>query len=311
MAKPSFAVIGPGKVGSAVAQLLSAQNYPLIAIAGREWPWEAVAGAEIVLITTPDRAIGDVCKVIAKHGGFKPGMVVIHMSGVLSSEVLDPAREAGALALSLHPLQSFARVEEAVANLPGSVFTLEGDQEALPVGYQLVKDLGGKAHEISRESKALYHTAAVLTSNYLVALAHAGANLLSEIGIPKECAVAALAPLMSGVLRNIKNLGPAQALTGPISRGDIGTVSKHLAALEDLVRQSSDPARVWREGNQAGVPLAQQTLAAYRSLGTYTVSVALEKGSINRKTANNLLATLKEDVNYGQDHNCYLKANET
>ncbi len=293
MSKPGFCIVGAGVVGTAVATLLTAQGYRLVGVASRslsaaqglaerlgikeavsQSPWEVTRGAKLVFITTPDKAIYEVCAAIQKHGGFSPEMIVIHMSGALASDSLAPAREAGARVLSLHPLQSFARVEEAVANLPGSVFTLEGDQEAGEWGFAIIRDLGGQGFAISKANKALYHGAAVIAANYLVSLAHLSTSILEEIGIPREKGVEALVPLMEGVLKNIRALGPAKALTGPIARGDAETVEKHVSYLAKL---------------------PGEYLTIYRELGAYTVNVALEKGTIDREAAGKLLAVLNKE----------------
>lgn len=305
MSKPGFSIVGAGVVGTAVATLLTARGYHLVGVASRslpaaqrlagrlglregpagaeairmgikvsQFPWEVTGGAKLVFITTPDKGIYEVCTAIQKHGGFSPGMTVIHMSGALASDSLAPARAAGARVLSLHPLQSFARAEEAVANLPGSVFTLEGDREAEDLGFSIIRDLGGQGFVISKANKALYHGAAVIAANYLVSLAHLSTSILEEIGIPREKGVEALVPLMEGVLKNIKALGPAQALTGPIARGDSETVEKHVRHLAKL---------------------PGEYLNIYRELGAYTVKVALEKGTIDREAAGSLLAVLNKE----------------
>lgn len=305
MSKPGFCIVGAGVVGTAVATLLAARGYRPVGVASRsllaaqklaarlravpeqeaagnpppgslkvsQKPWEVTGEAELVIITTPDKAIYQVCADIQEHSGFSPGVTVIHMSGALTSDNLLPAKAAGARVLSLHPLQSFARVEEAIANLPGSVFTLEGDREAIELGFNLTGDLGGQGFTISKENKALYHGAAVIAANYLVSLAHLSTDILEGIGIPREKGVEALVPLMEGVLKNIKAMGPAKALTGPIARGDSETVEKHVNCLAKL---------------------PEECLVVYRELGAYTVKVAMEKGSIDRDTAGSLLAVLKK-----------------
>jgi predicted short-subunit dehydrogenase-like oxidoreductase (DUF2520 family) len=304
MSKPEFCIVGAGVVGTAVATLLTAKGYPLVGVSSRslstaqklaqlvgdtskakqkkspisikisQQPWEVTEGAKLVFITTPDKAINQVCGDIQAHHGFAPGTIVIHMSGALTSDSLQPAKVAGTQVLSLHPLQSFARVEEAITNLPGSVFTLEGDWQAEAVGFAVINDLGGQGFVISKANKALYHGAAVIAANYLVSLAHLSTGILEGLGIPREKGVAALIPLMQGVLKNIQALGPAKALTGPIARGDSETIERHIQCLAELPKEH---------------------LQLYRVLGAYTVKVALEKGSIDQQTAGNLLAVLKKE----------------
>ncbi len=289
MSKPSFCIVGAGVVGTAVAKLLVDKGYPLVGVASRkiataeqmardfgvpatQFPWEITKEAQVVFLTTPDKEIEQVCTTIQNGGGFSPGVLVIHMSGALTSDVLAAAKASEALVMSLHPLQSFARVEEAVTNLPGSVFSIEGDLEAQELGFQLISDLGGQGFVIAKANKAIYHGAAVIAANYLVALTQLSTAMLGEIGIPPAQGTQALVPLMEGVLKNIKALGPAQALTGPIARGDIGTVAKHLESLAQL---------------------PNDYLEIYQKLGNYTVGIALEKGSIDSELASKLRAKLQ------------------
>ncbi|MDA8234822.1 MAG: DUF2520 domain-containing protein [Clostridia bacterium] len=280
--KKKIAIIGAGVVGSSIAILLHRRGYQVTGVVSRN-PKSAralaakvnspvgdtnvteVAGiAEILFITTPDREIARVALDVAEAANFNPGTLVIHMSGVLSSDVLGSVKKRGGLVLSLHPLQSFAGVEEALASLPGSVFTLEGDEEALADGRELVQDLGGIAVPIKAEDKVIYHGAACFAANYLVALAHLAVGLFQSIGFSQAQGIQALLPLMQGVLDNIKAVGPVQALTGPIARGDGSTVAGHLAALADK---------------------APEALDIYRLLGNYTLKIALEKGTIDSERA--------------------------
>jgi predicted short-subunit dehydrogenase-like oxidoreductase (DUF2520 family) len=284
MNKPSVAVVGCGKVGSALALLLRERGYPVVAVASRSpessrklarslgcsaygRPWEATLKADLVFITTPDREIAPVAELIAREGGFRPGQVVAHTSGAHASSELRGVREAGALAVSIHPLQSFADVAGAMENLPGSYFALEGDEAAIPLARQVVDDLKGHAFIIRAEDKPLYHAAACIASNYLVSLMHLATSLYGRFGLSREEAFEALYPLVRGTINNIRRVGPVNALTGPVSRGDVPTVSGHLPALERVGSLESH---------------------LYRLLGLYTVRVAREKGSIDRGQARQL-----------------------
>ncbi len=284
MNKPSVAVVGCGKVGSALALLLKERGYPVVAVASRspdsarklarslgcgayDRPWEATLKAGLVFITTPDREIAPVAELIAREGGFRSGQVVAHTSGAHASSELRGVREAGALAVSIHPLQSFADVAGAMENLPGSYFALEGDEAAIPLARQVVDDLKGHAFIIRAEDKPLYHAAACIASNYLVSLMHLATSLYGRFGLSREEAFEALYPLVRGTINNIRRVGPVNALTGPVSRGDVPTVSGHLPALERV---------------------GSLEFYLYRLLGLYTVRVAREKGSIDRGQARQL-----------------------
>ncbi|GAF25910.1 uncharacterized conserved protein [Moorella thermoacetica Y72] len=274
-------IIGAGAVGTGMGLLLSRRGYTIAGVSSRTMasaeraaarlncpafadPETVARRSEIVFITTTDRAIGPVAAAIAGRGGFRPGQTVIHMSGSLTSAVLDPARQAGALALALHPLQSCADADRAVANLPGSVFSLEGDREALPLGERLVNDLEGEYFIISPEAKPLYHAAACVASNYLVSIVDLSYRLMQAAGMAPDMVARALAPLIEGTWGNIKEKGVPQALTGPIARGDVATIASHL---------------------QAMAARAPELEEIYRAVGRYTIGVAGRKGSLNARRA--------------------------
>jgi predicted short-subunit dehydrogenase-like oxidoreductase (DUF2520 family) len=267
---PKVAVIGAGKVGTAFALRLQEKGYPVVAVASRTAAAAARLAAktgarvlanaaaaregDLVWITTPDGLIGTVAAEIFAGGGFRPGQFVGHASGALPAAILEPARRAGAAIFSLHPLQSFASPELAVARLPGSCFTFEGDAAALPLARRLVDDLGGEFFAIAPEAKPLYHAAACVASNYLVTLLDFFLALARRAGLPEEKIFPAFLPLIQGTLQNIGAVGPVAGLTGPIARGDVETIRRHKEAMT---------AAEWE---------------FYRLLGLYTVDLAAEKG---------------------------------
>lgn len=284
MSKPKIAVVGAGKVGSALALLLSRRGYPVAGVSSRSIdsarrvadelevpatvsPEEVTGGADVIFITTPDRVIANVAEEITARGGFRPGQVVFHTSGAHPADEIGAVRRLGALAASLHPLQSFADIKMAMENLPGSYFALEGDREALPLAEHIVKDLGGKSFSIAAEDKPLYHAAACIASNYLVSLMHFATGLYGRFGLTRAEAFEALYPLVRGTIKNINQVGTPQALTGPVARGDGPTLEGHLKVLKDV---------------------GEQELDLYSRLGLYTVRAALEKNSINAEEAKKL-----------------------
>ncbi|MDD3023066.1 MAG: DUF2520 domain-containing protein, partial [Syntrophomonadaceae bacterium] len=226
-------------------------------------PQEVSRSADILFITTSDTAIQSVVSTLADSRAIRPGQIIIHMSGALSSEVLDNAKEFGAMVLSVHPLQSFAGLDRAIANLPGSVFSIEGDEDAYDVAVSIVEALEGEYFFIDSKAKPLYHAGACAVSNYLVTVVDLGIKLLEAVGISRELASKALLPLINGTVKNIENLGIPQALTGPIARGDLSTVSNHLLCLEQM---------------------APELLHLYSCLGYYTASIASEKATIDQNS---------------------------
>lgn len=269
-------IIGAGVVGTAMGVVLGAQGYDIIGlhdikpeaaslsaakISCRVYadPGDLSRLADILFITSTDSAIELIVKDLAESQSFHPGQKVLHMSGAQSSQVMDKAKEFGAMVLSLHPLQSFANLEGAIANIPGSVFSIEGDQEAYDTAIGLVESLGGEYFFIDRAAKPLYHAGACVVSNYLVTLLQLGSKLLEAAGIPASIGSRALLPLVYGTLRNVENIGIPAALTGPIARGDVSTVARHLECINEMVPELD---------------------RLYRILGYYTVPIAEAKGTI-------------------------------
>ncbi len=270
--------IGAGTVGSAFAVRLSRKGYPVVAVASRtkssaDKLAERVPGcqaydskqsvadvADLVFITTPDDAIASVAAELQWHAG----QSVVHCSGADSVGSLEPAKQAGAQVGGFHPLQTFASVDHAIENLPGSTFALETEGALLETLQQMTSALDGNWIKLESQDKTLYHTAAVLACNYLVTLVKLSADLWETFGATPQEATQALMPLLRGTLNNIENVGLPNCLTGPVARGDLGTIKKHLAALENS---------------------APEVLSAYRELGRHTVPIALAKGKIDDKTA--------------------------
>jgi len=278
VAKPSLAFVGTGKVGSALAVCLHRRGYPVAAVYNRtrekavataretraavaDDPAGAARLAEVVFITTSDGAIGLLDERIGEGGGWRRGQTAVHTSGAQGAAVLRRAREAGAAAVSLHPLQSFAGLEAALENLPGSWFAMEGDEEAFVTAREMVEDLEGRVFQVDTAAKPLYHAAACVASNYLVSLMYLATGWFEPFGLGRDQAFRALWPLVRGTLNNIERLGVARALTGPVERGDASTIAGHLAVL----------------------PRGQEE-DLYRRLGRYTVTVARAKGSIDGPT---------------------------
>jgi predicted short-subunit dehydrogenase-like oxidoreductase (DUF2520 family) len=279
--KPSFAIVGCGKVGTVLCRELQNAGYVAAGLAdvsaealknaaqqfrvedtSRD-PSSVTRHADIVFITTPDGTIADTCRAIAKKDGFKKGAVVVHFSGALPSTVLSSAKSLGVAIGSMHPLQSVAS-KDGVDVFQGIPFSLEGDVAAREVMSQIADHLGATHFRIETVHKSLYHAAASIACNYLVTLEGAAFELMEATGIARDDIFKVLGPLIQETLKNIENVGPERSLTGPIARGDVETVKRHLQEIE-----SKKPK--W--------------ISMYKLLGLHTLDIATDSGSISEQDA--------------------------
>jgi len=281
--------IGAGTVGTALAVRLSQSRYPVIAVYSRsrrsaQRMADAISGctvydsaqtiadnADVTFITTPDDAIGQVASSVR----WRRGQGVIHCSGADSVAILEPARQFGALVGGFHPLQTFASVEYAIENTPGSTFAIEAEEPLLTLLQDMATALGGRWVRLTSGNKVLYHAAAVIACNYLVTLTSLSTDLWHAFGVQRPESTQALLPLLRGTLNNIEKVGLPDCLTGPIARGDIGTIDKHIKAL-----QLSAP----------------DMLPIYCDLGLKTIPIALAKGKVDEKRTREITKLLKERV---------------
>lgn len=282
-ARWTVAILGAGVVGTSLGRALKARGHEIAGVVTRSEGTarqaaarlggapvfadaaEAALRADLVLVTTPDRSVAQVCAAVARQDGFRAGAVVLHTSGALDSTALEPARGAGCAVGSWHPLQTFASAE--AATFEGVYFFFEGMARAGEVATALTRELGGFPVALAPGGKALYHAAAVTACNYFVTLVHEGVELMAASGVPRDVALPALLPLLRGTVRNLEAVGLPQALTGPIARGDVPTVARHLEAI------------------RRGRPEAE---ALYRALGRRTVPVGREKGTLPAPVAEEL-----------------------
>jgi predicted short-subunit dehydrogenase-like oxidoreductase (DUF2520 family) len=279
--------IGAGTTGTALAVRLSQKGCPVVAVSSRNLSsaqklaemvpdcrvyhtaQELADVAELVFITTPDDVIAQVCSEVQWRGG----QSVMHCSGAHSVDILEAAKELGAAVGSFHPLQTFAGVNQAIENLPGSTFALEAEEPLLSTLKELTSLLSGSWVELKPGDKVLYHAAAVFACNYLVTLVKLALDLWQDFGVSSKEATRALLPLLEGTINNINNIGLPNCLTGPVARGDLGTIERHLSALE--AKSSS-------------------LLITYKELGLQTIPIALAKGKVNEQKAEEMKALLKK-----------------
>jgi predicted short-subunit dehydrogenase-like oxidoreductase (DUF2520 family) len=241
-------------------------------------PHEAIHEADCILITTPDDTISSACQKIALCPTIK-GKFVFHMSGTGGLDLLESAKKAGAVVASIHPLQSFSSIDQAIKNIPGSYFGITADKKAQKPAKNIVRDLGGIPLFISSDQKPLYHAAACFASNYLVSLMNTVESIYQTIGLNEKDAKIAYLPLVYGSLKNIEKSGSILSLTGPIARGDFGTIKKHITSINEKLPQYS---------------------SLYSSLGLITVKVAQQKGTLNARQAKTMNAILKGAMNREQ-----------
>jgi len=238
---PETALIGTGRVGSALAWAMHNSKWPLSTLYGRSTPTDIPlpvqklstcqnATAKFWVLCVPDDQISTTALELS---GFQKNWeehIVAHTSGIHSAQSLELLRQRGASVMSFHPLQSFP--PSATPDLFKDIFiVLEGDPLALDVGTALANHLGAQPRTISSEAKPAYHMAASMASNFIVTLMGIVHEVLSEVGFSAHDARQLLQPLLSGTLQNLSRYSAEMALTGPIVRGDTHTIAQHLRAL--------------------------------------------------------------------------------
>ncbi|GHD10760.1 Rossmann-like and DUF2520 domain-containing protein [Zhihengliuella salsuginis] len=281
MTKPGrlgVGIIGAGRVGAVLGAALRAAEHQVVGVHAvsedsRERAENLLPGvpvldideilrrAELVLFAVPDDQLGPLVAGLADGGHFKTGQIVVHTAGRFGLEVLAPARSAGAIPLAIHPAMTFTGMSLDLTRLPDCVFGVTADNMMLPIAQALVVEMGAEPVVVADADRVAYHAALAHASNHLVTLAGQSAQLLHEVGVERPDRV--LGPLMRASLENALASGEA-ALTGPVARGDAGTVAEHVAALETV----DDDVRL-----------------AYTSMARATALRAADRGLITRAQA--------------------------
>jgi predicted short-subunit dehydrogenase-like oxidoreductase (DUF2520 family) len=248
-------ISGTGKIAKAMGALLTARGVAVRAVAGRcAASAEEAAGfigaeravsirelpryARRILIAVTDSAIPAVAAQLAE-GGLRGG-IVLHTSGAAGPEALEALRAAGNSVGVLHPLQTVPSARQGVLSLPGAVYAFAGDAGASEWAASLVGRLDGKTLRVEPKFWPHYHAGAVMACNYQVTLVDAALELMWMAGIERDDALAALGPILRATVENVLGSGPERALTGPIQRGDTGTIRRHMAALESASPETRD-----------------------------------------------------------------------
>ena len=266
----AFSFAATGLCVKAVASSSAASASELAAgIAGCEaMAAQAVVDAcDLVFLTTPDAAITPTCASLR----WRPEVSVVHCSGVTEVQALAAARAQGAAIGGFHPMQTFGDPAAAVASLPGSTITIEAAEPLNATLVALAAQLGCRVNRLPPGMRARYHAAAGFTSQFINALFAEAARVWESWGATEADALQAMMPMARGTLASIESAGIARGMPGPVSRGDVGSVEKHVAALGAL---------------------SDHTLNFYRTLCASTVTLALERGSIDQATARRIREVL-------------------
>ncbi len=295
--------VGAGAVGTALARVLAARGARVVAVGAHKYahaealaesipncqayatPSEVAAASDLVFLAVPDDAIS----MLAEAMVWSPGQAVVHFSGARDASILAAAQTQGVRTAALHPLMTFPRTlhdasaETVLRRLAGGSWALEAEDTALRETLaSMVTALNGHVITLEPGARVPYHMAAVFASNAIVALAGASIQLWGTFGIVQEEALPALLPLMRAAVESLDSAGLPAALTGPVSRGDLGTIRAHLAWLDEHV--ASDPSLT-------------SLRDAYIALTELAIPLAEAKGTLSPESAaqlRDLLASPRE-----------------
>lgn len=268
--KPTVTVIGTGAVGAALLHFFKKEGFTVVS------EWNSRSGypaadsdlGDLVFITTHDDLISDAALHLSRVKTDWASKTVVHCSGNLSSEKLSGLFVLGASTLSMHPIQTFRRGDDA-SRFENIYTSLEGDEHAIERIIPVVEQMGAKPLVVNSEQKRLIHLAAVMASNYLVSLMHMAEQILKNGEL--EDGLDILKPLIEQTVHNIFDKGIPDALSGPVSRGDAGVVETHLA--QPLLRDE------YRD--------------VYKILGRQAANIAEQRGSITAGEADKIRALLQ------------------
>jgi predicted short-subunit dehydrogenase-like oxidoreductase (DUF2520 family) len=288
--RPSVAIVGSGRLGTALAIALKGAGYRIEALVARrgeharraarkldagvlslaENELEKLPKSRLVLITTPDDVIETVVSRLAQIGQQSDG-TVLHTSGALSSAILAPLRKQGCTVGSLHPLVAVSDSSKGAQRLRRAFWCVEGDVSAVRLSRKIVRDLDGASFTVRPDRKALYHAAAVMAAGHLVSLFDLAVQIFVQCGLRQSQAQTILLTLIESSVRNLGKGDPSAALTGSFARGDVATIRRHLEA---LANSSSSEA-----------------LETYRVLGLHSIELA-EKAGVDPESLNQIRTLL-------------------
>jgi predicted short-subunit dehydrogenase-like oxidoreductase (DUF2520 family) len=270
--------IGAGRLATGLAWALAERGAPVVAVASASGatagrlasrirscrvvatPQEVVNAVDLVVLAVPDDAISGVAASVC----WRPGIAAVHCSGATEVAVLEPAAEGGAWIGGFHPLQSFGDPDVAVKTLPGCAVAIEADDPLRARLEKLAAVLGCRPIRLPAGSRALYHAAAHYAAGFVFTLVREAADIWQTFGVAREDTVAALVPLLRGTAASMEHSGLAQGLPGIFSRGDVGTLRKHLAHLGAV---------------------GPDALRFYCELGLRSIPLGLERGGLSPERA--------------------------
>ncbi len=249
----NIGIIGAGKVGVSVGRYLKDNNIQISGFYDTDSDNAAFAAqftqtdcfsdleelvkvSDTLFITTPDNVIGSVWDCI-KNNMSVQNKIVCHFSGALSSDVFTDSQSTGAGVCSVHPMLAFSDKLTSYRIPANTFFAIEGEETAVSAVKSLFESLGNTVCRIDKSKKSLYHTAASVLSNEIVALLDMGYSLLEQCGFSRDDAVGATKNLVSGNVKSVLENGCVNALTGPVERNDLQTVKKHTESLQGEDRQ--------------------------------------------------------------------------
>ncbi|WP_309081683.1 DUF2520 domain-containing protein [Zhihengliuella sp.] len=288
MSKPGrlgIGIVSAGRVGAVLGYALRAAEHQVVGVHAvseesrdraetllpgapvLEIP-EILRRAELVLLAVPDDQLGPLVQGLADGGHWRSGQLVVHTAGRYGVGVLEPVRAAGAVPLAIHPAMTFTGLSMDLARLSDCVFGVTADNMMLPIAQALVVEMGAEPVVVAEEDRVRYHAALAHASNHLVTIAGQAAQMLGAVGVERPDRV--LAPLMRASLENALASGES-ALTGPVARGDTGTVAAHGEAL----RAEDDDVRL-----------------AYQAMARATALRAVDRGRLTRAQADGILDLL-------------------
>ena len=299
-------VVGAGRVGAVLGSALRGAGHPVVAVsaiseASRERAAtllpgvpvldipEVVRRAELVLLAVPDDALADLVRGLADVGAWQAAQIVVHTSGRFGVDVLAPARAAGAIPLALHPAMTFTGTSLDLSRLVGCSFAVTAPGPVLPIGQALVVEIGGEPVVLDESARGLYHAALAHGANHLVVLVAQAAQALADAGVtdPGRMLAPLLEAALDGALRaesptdpvtGTRGPGAISALTGPVRRGDAGTVREHGAALAGFAARTG----------------AVDVVEGYRALARSAAGRALAAGLISASAAQDVLDGINE-----------------